>query len=204
VSPAVWWYLARASGLVAWGLVTATVVWGLAVSGRPLAGRPRPAWTLDLHRHLAGLSLAFAGVHLAALVADGYEHFGPAELLVPLASAWHPVAVAWGVLGLYLLVAVQATSLLMRRLPKRTWRAVHRTAVAVYLLATVHALAAGSDAGSPAARVFALVSLALVAFLLTFRLLRRGRARPARPGDRPLQPSPHRAGSGRLQVGGPM
>jgi DMSO/TMAO reductase YedYZ heme-binding membrane subunit len=96
---------------------------------------------------------------------------------VPLASAWHPVAVAWGVLGLYLLVAVQGTSLLVRRLPKRAWRSVHRAAVAVYLLATVHALAAGSDAGRPAARWFALASLALVAFLLTFRLLRRGRRR---------------------------
>ena len=177
MSAALWWYLARASGLVAWGLVTATVVWGLAVSGHVLAGRPRPAWMLDLHRHLGGLSLAFVGVHLAALAADGYVRFGPAELLVPLASAWHPVAVAWGVLGLYLLVAVQATSLLARRLSKRTWRSVHRIAVAVYLLATVHALAAGSDAGSPAARWFAVGSLALVAFLLTFRLLHRGRPR---------------------------
>jgi DMSO/TMAO reductase YedYZ heme-binding membrane subunit len=186
MSGAVWWYLARASGLVAWGLVTATVVWGLAVSGHVMAAWGRPAWMLDLHRHMAGLSLAFVGVHLAALAADGYVHFGPAELLVPLASAWHPVAVAWGVLGLYLLVAVQATSLLVRRLPKRTWRAVHRTAVVVYLLVTVHALAAGSDAGSPAARRFALVSLALVAFLLTFRLL------PPRPGQagRSRRPAP--------------
>jgi hypothetical protein len=173
VSAAVWWYLARSSGLVAWGLVTATVVWGLALSGHVLAGRPRPAWVLDLHRHLAGLSLAFTGVHLAALAADGYVRFGAAELLVPLASTWHPLAVAWGVLGLYLLVAVEATSLLRRRLPKRAWRAVHRTAVALYPLVTVHALAAGSDAGRPAARWFALGSLTLVGFLLTFRLLAR-------------------------------
>lgn len=165
------WYLARASGLVAWGLVTATVVWGLALSGHVLGGRPRPAWVLDLHRHLAALSLACTGVHLAALVGDTYVRFGAAELLVPLASGWHPLAVAWGVLGMWLLVAVQATSVAMRRLPRRAWRAVHRAAVGVFALVTVHALAAGSEAGNPAARWFALGSLGLVAFLLSFRLL---------------------------------
>jgi sulfoxide reductase heme-binding subunit YedZ len=173
------WYLARASGLVAWGLVTATVVWGLALPGRVLGGRPRPAWVLDLHRHLAALSLACTGVHLAALVGDTYVRFGAAELLVPLASGWHPLAVAFGVLGMYLLVAVQATSLAIRWLPRRAWRAVHRAAVGVFALVTVHALAAGSEAGNPAARWFALGSLGLVAFLLSFRLLAGGRARRA-------------------------
>jgi len=183
VTPSLWWYVARAGGLVAWGLLTATVVWGLAVSSRILGGRPRPAWVLDLHRHMAGLSVAFTGVHLTALAADDYVDFGPVELLVPLASTWHPVAVAWGVFGLYLLVAVQATSLAIRRLPKRAWRTVHRTAVALYVLVTVHALAAGSEAGNPAVRWFALGSLGLVAFLLSFRLLTRRRAPSAGAAD---------------------
>ena len=178
MTPSLWWYVARACGLVAWGLVTASVVWGLALSGRILGGRPRPAWVLDLHRHLAALSVGFAGAHLAALVADGYVHFGPAELLVPFASGWRPVAVAWGVVAAYLLVAVQATSLLARRLPKRAWRAVHRTAVVLYLSVTLHALTAGSDTAGTGARWFSLGSLTLVAFLLSFRLLGRRRGRP--------------------------
>jgi predicted ferric reductase len=158
--------------------VTATVVWGLTLSGHVVGRRPRPAWILDLPRHLAGLSLAFTGVHLAALVADGYVQFGPAELLIPLASRWHPVVVTWGVVGMYLLVAVQATSVAMRWLPKRVWRVVHWAAVVIFGLVTVHALAAGSEAGNPAARWFALGSLGLVAFLLAFRLLTRRRAKP--------------------------
>jgi methionine sulfoxide reductase heme-binding subunit len=177
MSSATWWYLARAFGLVAWALVTATVVWGLALSGH-LVSRPRPAWVLDLHRHLAALSVVFVAGHLAGLVADGYVHFGVAELLVPFASAWHPAAVAWGVVGLYLLIAIQGTSLLVRRLPKPVWRALHRTAVVLYLLVTVHAFAAGSDVDGRAARWLALGSLALVAFLLSFRLL--GRVRSSR------------------------
>jgi predicted ferric reductase len=179
--PELWWYVARATGLVAWGLVTATVVWGLGASSRILAGRPRPAWTVDLHRHLATLAVVFTGLHLAGLVADDYVHFGPAELLVPLASDWHPLAVAWGVAALYLLVAVQATSLAIHRLPRRAWRAVHRTAVALYPLVTGHALATGSEAGNPAVWGFALASLGLVTLLLAYRLLAPRPSRHGRP-----------------------
>ena len=115
MNPKLWWYVARASGLVTWVLVTCAVIWGLALSGR-VTKRPRPAWVLDLHRFLGTLSIVFLGVHLSALVADNFTHFGPAELLLPMASRWRPGAVAWGIVGLYLLVAIEATSLVKRRM----------------------------------------------------------------------------------------
>ena len=182
MNPHLWWYIARASGIVAWVLVTASVVWGLILSTR-LTRRPKPAWFLDLHRFLGGLSVVFVGVHLAGLVADNYTHFGLASLLVPLASAWHPVAVAWGVVGMYLLLAIEITSLLMRRLPRRLWRAVHFTSFGLFALTTVHALTAGSDAGSVAMQWFALGSCAVVAFLTSVRILSLRRT------DRPLTTS---------------
>jgi methionine sulfoxide reductase heme-binding subunit len=170
VNPHLWWYVARASGIVAWFLVTASVVWGLVLSTK-LTRRPKPAWFLDLHRFLGGLSVAFVGVHLAGLVADNFTHFGLASLLVPLASAWHPVAVAWGVVGMYLLVAIEFTSLLRRRLPRRLWHAVHLTSFGLFAFTTVHALTAGSDAGNGAVQWFALGSCAVVAFLTLVRIL---------------------------------
>ena len=104
------WYVARAAGLVSWVLLTAGVLWGLAISTRVLRGRPRPAWLLDLHRYLGGLATIFAGVHVVAILFDQFVHFDLVSVLVPLASTWHPVAVAWGVAGLYLLLAVEITS----------------------------------------------------------------------------------------------
>ena len=52
------WYVARSAGLLAWVLLTASVLWGLALSGKAKAfgRRPRPNWTLDLHRFLGGLA----------------------------------------------------------------------------------------------------------------------------------------------------
>jgi len=170
MSQHLWWYVARASGVVSWVLVSASVVFGLSLSLR-LTRRPKPAWVLDLHRFLGGLSVVFVGVHLVGLVADSYVNFGPSELFVPLASAWKPVPVAWGIVGLYLLLAVEATSLVMRRLPRRFWRAVHFTSYGVFALATLHMFTAGTDAGNPALQWAGLGVCALVGFLTVARML---------------------------------
>ncbi|HET9443368.1 MAG TPA: ferric reductase-like transmembrane domain-containing protein [Acidimicrobiales bacterium] len=190
MSPQLWWYAARATGYVAWALVSASVVFGLLVSTRLARGRMSPAWALDLHRFLGGASVVFTALHLAGLVADSYVHFGPADLLVPLASSWKPGPVALGVVALYLLVAVQGTSMMMRRLPRRLWRAVHLSGYAVFWLASFHLLAAGTDAANPWSRAAVDLVVALVVFLSLVRALS---GRPARGGRASARPAPRAA-----------
>ena len=153
---------------------------GLALATRALGNNPRPAWLLDLHRFVGGLTVLFLAVHLGALVADSYVHFGLADLLVPFASSWKTGAVAWGVVGMWLLVAVEVSSLMMRRLPRRTWRAIHLTSYLAAVLATVHAFTAGTDAKNPFVTWAAVASLSAITFFLVFRLvLPRRKARAA-------------------------
>lgn len=163
----IWWYTARAGGIIAWALLGASVLWGLALSTRVLRGRPRPNWILDLHRFLGGLALVFTGIHVVALVADSYTHFGPVEILVPFTGSWHPVAVAWGVIGLYLLVAVEVTSLLRSRLSKRAWRMTHYLSFPLFGFTTVHALAAGTDADTFLLR-WSLIAVSVAVTVLTW------------------------------------
>ncbi|HEV7888695.1 MAG TPA: ferric reductase-like transmembrane domain-containing protein [Acidimicrobiales bacterium] len=188
--PKLWWYVARSSGLVAWWLVAASVFWGLLLSTRLLKKRPAPAWLLDLHRFLGALSIVFTGVHLLGLVADSYTHFGPSDLLVPFASDWRPGAVTWGVIGLYLLVAIEVTSLFMRRIPRRWWRAVHSSSFVLFVLATVHAFAAGADAGNTAVQWSAWAMTFVFLFLTTYRQLSGRRGPGARTARRTPRPSP--------------
>jgi DMSO/TMAO reductase YedYZ heme-binding membrane subunit len=145
VNPQFWWYVARAAGVASWGLLAASLLWGILVSTRLLGRAVAPNWLLDLHRFLGALSVVFVGVHLGGLVADNYTHFGVADLLVPMASAWKPGPVAWGVVGFYLLVAVEVTSLLKKRLPTKVWRLTHLTSYPLYVLATTHVFLAGTD-----------------------------------------------------------
>jgi DMSO/TMAO reductase YedYZ heme-binding membrane subunit len=192
VSQPLWWYTARASGLVAWVLVTAAVVWGLLLSMHRVP-RPRPAWMLDLHRFLGGATLVLLGVHLTALASDSFVGFGWGDLFVPFASHWRPDAVAWGVVALYLVLVVELTSLMMRHLGRGLWHAIHLLSLVVFVAVTLHALFAGSDAHEPVLRVFAIAASALVAILLALRVVRR-RARP-RTDARAVPPSAVGAGS---------
>jgi hypothetical protein len=58
------WYITRASGIVAWALLSASVLWGLAVSTKMGNRRVQAGWLLDLHRFLGGAALVFTGVHV--------------------------------------------------------------------------------------------------------------------------------------------
>jgi hypothetical protein len=51
------------------------------------------------------------------VLADSYVHFSLVNVLVPLTGDWHPLAVAWGIAGMYLLLAVELTSLARPRVP---------------------------------------------------------------------------------------
>ena len=164
------WYTARAGGIVAWALLAASVVWGLWLSGRVRPFGVRPAWILDLHRFLGGLATIFVGVHVLAILADSYTTIGLSDVLVPFASTWHPVAVAWGVVGFYLLLAVELTSLARKRLPARVWRRIHVMALPLYVLATIHYLSAGTDAMNPISLGAVGVSTTAVAILFNRRL----------------------------------
>ncbi len=109
MSPQMWWYVARASGIVAWLMLSASVILGIVMASGAFPSHRRPAWLLDLHRWLGALTVGFLGLHLGALVADSYVHFGLADLAVPLASDWKPVAVAAGVVAMWSIVAVLAS-----------------------------------------------------------------------------------------------
>lgn len=173
-----WWYVARASGTVAWAFLTASVSWGILLSTDLFARHRRPAWLLDLHRWLGALTVWFAAVHVAALVADTYIHFGLADVTVPLVSDWKPLPVALGVVAAWGIVAVQITSLTMRRLPRRLWRAVHLTSYGAFWLATMHGTLAGSDAARPLYAATSILAVALVLFAVTYRVLNGRRRRP--------------------------
>ena len=192
MNPQVWWYVARASGIIAWLLLTASVIWGVLLSTDAFPTRRRPAWLLDLHRWLGGLTVAFVAAHLAALVADNYTHFDIADLAIPYASQWRPGAVALGVVATWCLVAVELTSLAMRRLPRKLWRGVHLTSYLVFWLASLHAAFAGTDTTNRLYQLTAAISIAAVAWALVYRLSNRrtDRRRPAHADVPPTAVTP--------------
>lgn len=197
-----WWHLARASGIVAWLFLTASVLWGIFLSTKLLQRWRRPAWLADLHRWLGALTVGFVAVHLLALVADSYVSFDLVDLAVPFASSWRRGAVALGVVAMWILLAVELSSLMMKRLGRRTWRTIHMGSYLVFWLTSLHAAFAGTDTSNRLYRVTAVISIVAVVFALVYRVLAgkggRGRQRdPSRsPRVRAGTASPSGDGSG--------
>ena len=123
---------ARAGGMLAFALLTASVVLGLTLSGRArLRHWPRFA-VEDVHRFVGLLAGGFVGVHVLALLVDTYVPFSLAQVLVPGASSYRPLATGLGVVALELLAALAVANRYRKRLSYRLWRRTHYLEFAVW------------------------------------------------------------------------
>ncbi|HSC91874.1 MAG TPA: ferric reductase-like transmembrane domain-containing protein [Gaiellaceae bacterium] len=170
-SAPVTWYVVRAGGIVGFAMLTVSVVLGLLLSGRARLRRwPRFALE-DVHRYAGLLTAAFLAIHGLALLVDGYLPISLGDLLVPGIAPYRPFWTALGVVALELLAALALTNRLRSALPYRLWRQVHVLNFAVWALALVHGLGAGTDTRTPWALSLYAVSAASVAGLTAWRLL---------------------------------
>ncbi len=189
MSDQIWWFATRGAGLMTWAVAAASVVVGLLLSSKMLGKQPGFPWLLDLHRFFSTLTSVFLALHLVTLWADSFVEFGPIELFVPFTSEWRPVAIAWGVLSMYLMFAVQLSSLVRDRIPTQAWHGIHLLSYITLISGTVHAWQSGSDVRNPFVLAFGLATLALIVGLSIFRIvaLRRGTPTPQgakAPADR--------------------
>jgi len=165
------WDVARAGGFVAYGLLTLAIVTGLLHSLRWSGERWPRLVNNEVHTHLTLLSLIFTVVHVIAVALDPFTAFRLNELLVPLASHYRPLWMAFGILALYLGIAVGLSTALRPRIGYRAWRMLHFMTFAVFVFATIHGLGTGSDSRTGwATAIYALSTLA-VGGLATARLV---------------------------------
>ena len=177
------WLDIRASGITAWGLLTAVVLWGILLRTRLLGRVASPMRLLDLHRWLGATALAFLLVHMALLIIDPAVQFTVVQILVPGLAPWKTVAVALGTVAFWLLIPVSFIGRLRPRLGKvgNAWfKRSHFIAYAAWPIATAHYVLAGTDALAE----WSLALLIAGSALLVFGLLARGfvpAPAPARP-----------------------
>jgi sulfoxide reductase heme-binding subunit YedZ len=166
------WFAARATGLTAYLLATASVLFGLASATRFGNQKPGLGVVTDIHRALSLLTLVAIGGHVLFLALDSYARFGPLDLLVPFASWYRPTWTGLGVLAAYLAVAVYASFYIRSRIGYRTWRVFHHVSFAVFGLGTIHGVLAGTDGAALWASAIYAGAVASVALMGVYRLLR--------------------------------
>jgi sulfoxide reductase heme-binding subunit YedZ len=175
----IWWLASRASGIVALGLITASVMLGLAMAGKRLRGRTFAA----LHEQLSLAGLVAIAVHGLTLVGDPWLHPGLKGIAVPFAMSYRTLFTSLGIAGGYLAAALGLSFYIRRRIGARLWRKLHRLTIVTYVLALVHTIGAGTDAGTPWLRTFMVATAVPVGILFVARLAPRRRQRRVSAGN---------------------
>jgi methionine sulfoxide reductase heme-binding subunit len=188
-APHLFWITSRAAGGAALLLSSASVALGLMMSAQRKGASKRDLRAL--HETLSLTTLAMVALHGLSLLGDAFLAPGLAGIAVPFASPYRPLWTGLGVISGYGLAVLGLTYYLRDRIGAARWRRIHRFTAAFWLLAIVHTIGAGSDAGQI---WFLAVSGALVipaALLLALRWLERAEAAsPVEQGDPGANPDP--------------
>jgi len=167
-NPAIW-YAARASGVAAYVVLSLVVSLGLALGGKAQSRRWPRFSVEDVHRFGGLLVGSLVGLHVLTIAVDSFLPFSLTQLLVPFTARYRPLWTGLGVAAAELLLALAITNRYRRRLPYRFWRRAHYLNFAVWTLASLHGLLAGTDRGAVWLAVLYGVSTATVLTLLLWR-----------------------------------
>ncbi len=177
------WLEARASGLLAYLLLTASALAGLMLKSRPFGATPKPAAVTDVHRLLALLALAATAVHGITLVLDRSITITIADLVVPGGIPYRPVATGVGVVAAELMLVVYVSFSQRKRIGAKNWRRLHWATYVVFGAMVVHGAGSGTDTKEAWVRGLYAVTVGLVVAAAFWRWVvppRRASARPAR------------------------
>jgi len=171
------WLAARATGIVAFLLLTFQIVLGLVLS-HP---HNKTTWKLSKrvfpwHDHLWVFVMAFLGVHILSLVADPKSGVDVLGAVVPGMSEYRDSAVALGTLATYAFLVTAITARWTKLLPAGAWLSLHRLAIVIYIFAWLHGMLAGTD--SSALRLLYVASAVIVVLAVAYRYWAARRARP--------------------------
>lgn len=186
MSNQVWWIASRSAGLISWTMLSLSIVWGLQLSTKTMKKAIKRPWLLGTHQTLGGLATVFLLVHTVTLLFDKFTNFNLIDLFVPFSSSWHPVWVAWGVVGAWMLIAVEVTSLIKKHLSKKVWHSIHMLSFLLWIVGTIHGFLSGPDSQTMIAIATA-TFVAVPIFIMTILRLYLWVNEPIKPSRIPIR-----------------
>jgi len=178
------WYAMRLLGMLAYGAVALSVIYGLLLSTGMLDAVAHRAVSFALHQDLAAFGLGLGMVHGTLLLLDRTVPYSTGQLLVPFAGPYRPLWVGIGQVAFYLMALVYGSYQVRRRIGQGRWRLLHYLTFLVFLGATAHGVMSGTDTSASWAYGTYVGCGIAVAFLFVHRVMTaittrlvRGRAR---------------------------
>jgi sulfoxide reductase heme-binding subunit YedZ len=165
------WIASRASGVVALVLAAVSVGMGLAMAMRSAKGPGAMVRLKQAHEATSLAALIMIGVHGLTLVGDTYLRPGLAGIAIPFVMSHRAFWTGLGVISGWLAALLGLSFYIRRRIGPALWRRLHRWTLAVYVLAVIHTLGAGTDARSFWLLVIVIATAAPIAVMAAVRLL---------------------------------
>jgi predicted ferric reductase len=179
------WYVIRASGFVAAGLLMLLMISGIGhVTGFTYRFLP-PLKAWAIHKAMAYALLLSILVHVTFVLLDSFIKFSVPQVLIPFLSKYNNgttflglalggLAVTFGILAMYGIVIIVLTSLGFIDTRPRAWRWFHKISYLVVALIFLHGLFIGSDLKYGTFRTFWEAAGIVLALAIVSRLLRAG------------------------------
>ena len=167
------WYFSRSAGTVAYALLASSTIWGLLLTTKIAKEYIPAAMALAVHNIFSWLAILFTGVHALALLWDSYYSYALADLIMPFTGPYRAGWVGLGIIGFYLMFITSISFNFRKQIGQKRWRQLHYTTFAVYLLATVHGLMAGTDSGNKGIQLLYGGSALVVLLLTSYRFKAR-------------------------------
>ncbi len=139
------WDVARAGGFTAYILMMLSVAVGLALTMHWQSPKWPRLINSEMHNFLALLGTVFIGIHVLAVWVDPFTRFGWAEVFLPFVSHYRPLWMAFGIVALYLGIAVGISTWIRPFIGYKWWRKLHILTLFAWILVTIHSIATGSD-----------------------------------------------------------
>lgn len=179
-----YWFIARSSGFVAYGLLWLSMALGLMITNKMARLWPGGPIAYDVHQYASLLGIAAALFHALILLGDAYINYSLIDVLVPFASdGYRPLWVGIGQVSFYLFALVGLSFYVRRFIGRQAWRILHFLSFAVFALALAHGLWSGSDTDTWWALSIYWASGSSLLFLTIYRVL-VSRLQPTTPRRR--------------------
>ncbi len=179
-TPKAYWFLSRGSAFVAYGLLWFSMASGMIITNKMARAWPGGPTAFDLHQFTSLLGLAFALFHALILMGDRFIDYTFLQVATPFASVnYKQFWVGWGQVGFYLWLVIAFSFYARSKIGTRSWRLIHFASFAAFVLAMIHGLTSGTDAGTLWSQIIYWTTGASFLFLLIYRILARiFKARP--------------------------
>lgn len=165
------WFVIRGSGIVAFALLSASLLWGLMVSTK-VFGRAIKAKGLQwLHESLGLAAVLATMIHIVSLSMDEYIEFGWADILIPGFTDWRPLAAALGGVAFWSLLVVALSFYVKKWIGQNAWRSIHYLSFGTFLAAVLHGVFSGTDTANPWVAGLYVGSTFLVVLLTAIRIV---------------------------------